>query len=626
MIELKSFDLHRGGKTLFNQANLTLHKQQKIALIGHNGCGKSTLFQVILSKITIESGHFFCPESWQISHMAQEISIKHRSALDYVIDGHHTYRKLEQDLALAEKQNNHQQIMLIHNELDLIRAYDIRHQAAAILSGLGFSENEQIQSIETFSGGWQIRLNLAQALLKPSDLLLLDEPTNHLDMEAIDWLAGWLKNFAGAILLISHDRDFIDETVDCIAKVDQQKINLYPGSYSDYERQYAEQLAQQSALHEKQLQKKAHLEQFIRRFRAKASKAKQAQSRIKALEKMQWSAPVQAASVYSFTIPNPDKTASPLVNAHDIDMGYDTAVIKNGQFSILSDDRIGLLGANGAGKSTLLKTLTGKITPLSGEVIRADALRIGYFAQHQLDALDYQASPLVHLQRLSPSTTEQAIRDFLGQFNIKGNMAMDSIVDFSGGEKARLALAIVAFQKPNLLILDEPTNHLDIDMRLALTEAIQQFEGAVIIVSHDRYLLRHCVDHFWLIQSGQLMPFDGDLEDYHRLQKGDTFQPSSNTVGDKKKQRQIAAQSRAKLAPIKKQITILEKEIETKQMALDSLLVTLSDPKCYEAENKAELQQLLEQESTLKTAIEMLETTWFEQEELLQQLSQKDKP
>ncbi len=628
MISVNQITLQRGGKTLLQNASLKIHSGQRVALIGVNGCGKSTLFQLILGNIHCDAGNVETPTGLRIAHMAQEIDAIDRQARDYIIDGHNPLRRLEAQLQQAEKENNNNAMAHIHAELDALDAYRINYQAEAIMLGLGFSTGDYTRPVASFSGGWRIRLNLARTLLCPSEILLLDEPTNHLDMEAIHWLEEWLQQYKGSVLLISHDRDFIDAVADGIAHVEDFQINLYKGSYSDFERQRAEKLAQQQSMHEKQQTRRAELQRFIDRFKAQATKAKQAQSRVKALERMQLVSAVREKSPYHFRIPCAEKTGSPLVNWFAVSIGYPNKPIVNGcKFSILPGMRIGLLGANGAGKSTLIKTLAKEQSILSGEVTESEHLKVGYFAQHQLEALDILASPLLHLQRLSPNASEQSLRDFLGSFRIVGDMALDTIENFSGGEKARLALAIVAWHKPNLLLLDEPTNHLDIEMREALAESLQEFTGAVILVSHDRYLLRHCVDEFWLVEDGKVETFDGDLADYYnrkKMQEAKNTQANDKPKDNKKQNRQDAAQKRVQLAPLTKAIKNLETQIEKCQAQLDDIRHQLSGTEIYEANKKSQLQKMLADEAQCKSKMEDLEIQWFEKQEELHALEEED--
>ena len=607
---------------------MSLHAGQRIAVVGVNGCGKTSLFKLLLGDIEHESGDVEIPEKLRIAHMAQEIDNVNRQARDYIIDGHAHYRQLQAQLAEAEAQDDHNAMGQCHADLDAIDAYAIKHQAEIIMLGLGFEVTDYEKAVADFSGGWRIRLNLARTLLCPSDVLLLDEPTNHLDMEAIQWLEQWLQRYVGSVLLISHDRDFIDASVNAIAHIEDLAIHLYTGSYSDFERQRAEKLLLQQSIYEKQQKRKQELQGFIDRFKAKATKAKQAQSRVKALERMQFVAAVRERSAYQFRIPHADKTGSPLVNWFDVAVGYgDKAIVEHCTMSILPSMRIGLLGANGAGKSTFIKAIAQQHAVLSGEAVNSDNLQVGYFAQHQLEALDLGASPVLHIQRLSENVSEQQARDFLGGYRLNGDMAVNSIENFSGGEKARLALALVAWQKPNLLVLDEPTNHLDIEMREALAEALQAYEGAVVLVSHDRYLLRHCVDEFWLIQQARLQAFDGDLDDYYALKEQQKIQQDpSIDVGaeknsdNKKASRQQAAENRKKMAPLKNEIKKLEREMEKIDSKLSVVREALSDASIYEADKKDFLKEQLQQEAKLKAELEALEQSWLIAEENLAEL------
>lgn len=620
MMQLNQIFLQRSGKALFENTSLTVHPGQRVALVGRNGSGKSTLFQVLLGKLSIDAGDIFLNPSLRIAHMAQEIDATDRPAREYIIDGFVELRHWQQRLMDAEQQHNDTEIVLCHSELDALKAFDIKHKAETIMQGLGFTSADYERKVAEFSGGWRIRLNLARTLLRPSDILLLDEPTNHLDIEAIRFLEQWLKNYQGSLLLISHDRDFIDATTSHIAHIHNKEIKLYTGNYSSFERQRAESLMQQQQLFEKQQEQKQHLESFIRRFKAKASKAKQAQSRVKALEKMHMVSAVRAQSAYHFGIPCSDKISSPLINFSDVSVGYqDNPILKHCDFSILPDMRIGLLGKNGEGKSTLMKTLAKTQAILEGEYISGEHLHIAYFAQHQLEALDLEASALLHLQRLKPKSSEQEIRNFLGSFNLKGDMATEPIKPFSGGEKARLALAIIAWLKPNILLMDEPTNHLDIEMREALGEAIQAFEGAVILVSHDRYLLRHCVEEFWLVEGGKISPFPGDLDDYYQYQNtkgkdstGSSNKTTSSPSDNKKQQRQQAAQKRQALAPLKKQADKLETKVEVLSTELSEIQEALGEQRLYQDENKQQLQQLMESQAALNQSLTEAEERWME--------------
>ena len=520
MIEFNQVSLQRGIKPLLEKADLRIHDGQKLALIGANGAGKSSLFALLLGELGVDQGDLYLPSGWRIAHMAQEVEASQRSAVDYVIDGDKVYREIEHGIETATCDN---ELAEWHGKMDLHGGYNIKVQAEQLLHGLGFKQSDMDSPVSGFSGGWRIRLNLAQALMTPSDLLLLDEPTNHLDLDATLWLEQWLNKYQGTLLFISHDRDFIDGVADHIVHLNQCTLTSYPGNYSAYERIRAERLAQQQVMHEKQQVRIAEIEQFVTRFKAKASKAKQAQSRVKELERMELIAPAHVDSPFKFEFPCHDKVSTPLLNIEEADIGYPAkdggkalAILNKQNVSLVPGHRIGLLGANGAGKSTLIKTLVEELPQLSGLRHEGEHLKLGYYAQHQLESLDVKASPILMIQRLSPQATEQEIRNFLGGFDFRGDKALDICEPFSGGEKARLALALVAWQKPNLLIMDEPTNHLDIEMREALTMALQTFAGAIVIVSHDRHLLKATVDEYWLVEDGKVQSFEGDLHDYHK--------------------------------------------------------------------------------------------------------------
>lgn len=626
MIQLQNISLQRGIKPLLEQANMTLHSGERAALIGVNGCGKSSLFKLILGQLQADAGELTIPPQLRVAHMQQEIDHSDRPAREFILDGHSELRQLEQAIQAAENSEQYEQLAQLHAQMDAINGYNQAHIAETIMLGLGFNAQDYLRPVSSFSGGWRIRLNLARTLLKPSDILLLDEPTNHLDLETIRWLEQWINQYEGSVLLISHDRDFIDACVKRIFHIHDLNIVSYTGSYSDFERQRAEKLALQQSLHQKQQQKKAELQRFIDRFRAKASKAKQAQSRIKALERMQLVSAVREASEYRFQIPEADKTANPLVHWYAVDLGYgEKVIIHKAMLAINPGIRLALLGVNGAGKSTVIKTLAGQIPALNGEVTCSEHLRIGYFAQHQLEALDSEASPILHIQRLSPEAREQDIRNFLGGFRIHGDMATGTIAHFSGGEKARLALAIVAWQKPNLLLLDEPTNHLDLEMREALADALQAYQGAVILVSHDSYLLRHCVDDFMLVANGQLQTFQGDLDDYYQLLKNHkpetkpSLSSSDNKSDNRKQLRQEAAQQRAKTADIRKAINKLERQIEKLEQKKSAIESELAESDIYAEENKQRLNELLQQQAIVSSELEHYEEAWLEQQDLLEE-------
>ena len=631
MIRLQNLTLQRGPQRLLESAELTLHAGHKAGLIGANGAGKSSLFALLRGELGPDAGDCHLPPDWRIAHMRQEIDTLDRLAVDYVLDGDVHLRQVQHDLAAAEAAHDGGAIARLHSELDSADGYTADARARKLLAGLGFTAEQMDRRVGDFSGGWRMRLNLAQALMCPSDLLLLDEPTNHLDLDAILWLEEWLKSYPGTLLLISHDRDFLDAVVDHVAHLDQQKLTLYRGGYSAFERTRAERLAQQQQAYEKQQAQRAHMEKYIARFKAQATKARQAQSRIKALERLEELAPAHVDSPFDFSFREADKISSPLLDLSDAQLGYgDKAVLQQVKLQLTPGARIGLLGPNGAGKSTLIKTLSGELTPLSGRLHCGENLAIGYFAQHQLDSLDAKASPLLHLQRLAPSEREQTLRDFLGGFDFRGPRCDEPVLNFSGGEKARLALALIAWQKPNLLLLDEPTNHLDLEMRLALTMALQEFAGAVLVVSHDRHLLKSTTDEFLLVADGRIQPFDGDLDDYtrwlsdYRIRQQPVSAPSlAPDRTDKRAQRQAAAALRQQLAPHKKQADKLEQELSKVQEKLASVETRLGDSGLYDAARKDELRELLAEQARLKTREAELEEAWLQALEILEDLQQQ---
>jgi ATP-binding cassette subfamily F protein 3 len=622
MITLDKISLHRGSKTLLENASAVIHPGQKSALIGANGSGKSSLFQLLLSSLSTDSGNLFIPKGWKIAHMAQEVASSDRPALEYIIDGDSRLRALEAAIEQAEQNHHHNELAKLHEQLDDIGGYNAKVRAEQLLLGLGFTVADTQKPANQFSGGWRIRLNLAQALMSPSDLLLLDEPTNHLDLDAELWLEQWLKRYEGTLLLISHDRDFIDNTCQQILHIEHKSLSTYKGNYSAFERQRAEKLSQQQANYEKQQQRIKEIQGFVNRFRAKATKAKQAQSRLKELARMEEIAPAHIDSPFNFTFFPPVKFSDPLLNLSKVDIGYKkTIIVSNVNISIHPGSRIGLLGANGAGKSTLIKTLAKEIPLINGHRTEGEHFNLGYFSQHQLEALDLKANPALHLQRLTPTASEQAIRNFLGGFNFHGEMALDPIENFSGGEKARLALAIIVWQKPNMLLLDEPTNHLDLEMCHALTVALQGFEGAVIIVSHDRHLLRNTVDQFLLVHDGCADYFDGSLDDYSRLlaerRKSDktkpaiTSQDTDDSTFSKKDARKNSADARKKLAPLKNALKKTETNISRIEETLSNIEQSLSGSEIYDENNKEELKSLLKEQANLSSEKELLEGKWF---------------
>ncbi|AZO85194.1 ABC transporter ATP-binding protein [Stutzerimonas stutzeri] len=628
MIRLQNLTLQRGPQRLLEDAELTLHAGQKAGLIGANGAGKSSLFALLRGELHPDSGDCFLPADWRIAHMRQEVDTLERLAVDYVLDGDLRLRQVQRDLAAAEAAHDGAAQARLHSELDSADGYTADARARKLLAGLGFTNEQMDRQVGDFSGGWRMRLNLAQALMCPSDLLLLDEPTNHLDLDAIIWLEEWLKSYPGTLMLISHDRDFLDAVVDHVAHVDQRKITLYRGGYSAFERARAERLAQQQQAYEKQQAQRAHMESYIARFKAQATKARQAQSRIKALERMEELTAAHVDSPFDFVFRESQKISSPLIDLSDARLGYgDKAVLEKVKLQLTPGARIGLLGPNGAGKSTLIKNLAGELSPLAGRLTRGENTVVGYFAQHQLDSLDSKASPLLHLQRLAPTEREQTLRDFLGGFDFRGARIDEPVLNFSGGEKARLALALIAWDRPNLLLLDEPTNHLDLEMRLALTMALQEFSGAVLVVSHDRHLLKSTTDNFYLVADGKVEEFDGDLEDYTRwlVEYRQRNAPVSSTPvnpdkTDKKAQRQAAAALRQQLAPHKREADKLEAELGKLHEKLAKVDTSLGDSDIYEPARKNELRDLLAEQARLKVREAELEEAWMEALELLESM------
>ena len=628
MIRLSNLTLQRGPQRLLDGAEMTLHTGHKAGLIGANGAGKSSLFALLRGELSPDGGDCHLPADWRIAHMRQEVDTLDRVAVDYVLDGDVRLRRVQAALAEAEQAHDGTALARLHSELDSADGYTADARARKLLAGLGFTNEQMDRRVGDFSGGWRMRLNLAQALMCPSDLLLLDEPTNHLDLDAILWLEDWLKGYPGTLLLISHDRDFLDSVVDHVLHVEQRKLTVYKGGYSAFERTRAERLAQQQQAYEKQQAQRAHMEKYIARFKAQATKARQAQSRIKALERMEELSAAHVDSPFDFVFRESQKISSPLLDLSEGRLGYgDTAVLEKVKLQLTPGARIGLLGPNGAGKSTLIKNLAGELQPLGGRLVRGENLSVGYFAQHQLDSLDDKASPLLHLQRIAPTEREQTLRDFLGGFDFHGPRAEEPVVNFSGGEKARLALALIAWERPNLLLLDEPTNHLDLEMRLALTMALQEFSGAVVVVSHDRHLLKSTTDDFLLVADGKVDTFDGDLDDYSRwlIDYRQRNAPVSSTPvnpdkTDKKAQRQAAAALRQQLAPHKRAADKLEAELGQVHSQLAEIDTALADSGLYEQSRKDALRDLLGRQSKLKQREAELEEAWMEALELLESM------
>ncbi|TKI04985.1 ABC transporter ATP-binding protein [Martelella alba] len=634
MIVFTSLQIRRGTRVLLDNAAATINPGQKVGLVGKNGCGKSTLLALLKQEISADAGSVAFPANWSMAWVNQDTPALDRSALDYVIDGDREYRQLESELQAANEKNDGHAIAVAHGKLDVADAWTIRPRAASLLSGLGFSQEQFDAPVSAFSGGWRMRLNLAQALLCRSDLLLLDEPTNHLDLDAVIWLEKWLKSYAGTLILISHDRDFLDPIVNKILHIEQQSLHEYTGNYSSFEQQRAAKMAQQQALYQHQQEKVAHLQHYIDRFRAKATKSRQAQSRIKMLERMELIAPAHVDNPFHFQFRVPENLPNPLLSMEKVSAGYgEHTVLDSIKFNLVPGSRIGLLGRNGAGKSTLIKLLAGALMPQSGSVSLAKGVKLGYFAQHQLEFLRADESPLQHLSRMAPREYEQSLRDYLGGFGFQGDKVTERTERFSGGEKARLVLALIVWQRPNLLLLDEPTNHLDLDMRQALTEALIDFDGALVVVSHDRHLLRSTTDDFYLVHDGKVEPFAGCLEDYQQWlaneqrlaaqsSLGDTA-PTANSAPSRKDQKRREAEFRNRTQPLRKAISRHEKNMETLGEALTEAETALADPALYAPAHKGELTACLQRQTDLRSRLEQAETDWLDAQEQLEALTRQ---
>jgi ATP-binding cassette subfamily F protein 3 len=650
MIRLSQVTLRRGTKALLEGADVSLNPGDKIGLIGANGSGKSSLFALLRGELHADQGDVDFPARWRVAHVAQETPALDRPALEYAIDGDTTLRRLERDLAAAEAADDGILIGELHAALGDAGAYTVRSRAEQLLHGLGFTHEQMEQPVASFSGGWRMRLNLAQALMCPSDLLLLDEPTNHLDLDAILWVEDWLTRYGGTLVIISHDRDFLDGVVNVVVHIDNKKLKRYSGNYSDFERQRAAAVVLAAGMIEKQARERAHLESFINRFRAQATKARQAQSRMKMLARMEDLAPLHVSAPFSFEFRDPLKAPDPLLTLEDVDAGYraggspDKVVVRGIRFSLRSGQRYGLLGINGAGKSTIVKTLAGELAPLAGETTLNKGLVVGYFAQHQVEMLRHDESPLWNLARVAPGVREQELRNFLGGFNFPGEMATGSIENFSGGEKARLALAMIVWQRPNLLLLDEPTNHLDLETREALTVALAQFEGTLVLVSHDRHLLRATTDQFLIVADGRLQPFDGDLEDYRdwlfrtklgvkeaaaetaalpEARKAPAAIPAvTQPPADRRDQKRREAAERQRLSTARKPLELRLKRLDEQMAKLNarksSIDARLADPAVYGETQKDALKELVVDQAYVARELAQLEAEWLALHEQLE--------
>ncbi|MEW6167698.1 MAG: ATP-binding cassette domain-containing protein [Pseudomonadota bacterium] len=608
MIALTRATLRRGARTLLETTSFTIHPGWHVGVVGRNGTGKSSLFAALLGELAPDSGEVSVPRNLTIASVAQETPALPQPAVEYVLDGDVELREIERRLAAAEAAHDAGAIGALHERLNAIGGYAAHARAARLLHGLGFGPEQQSRPVARFSGGWRMRLNLARALMCRSDLLLLDEPTNHLDLDAVIWLQSWLAAYPGTLLVIAHDREFLDAVTSHTLHLEHNTATLYSGGYSQFEMQRAEKLRLQAGAYAQQQARIAHLESFIRRFKAKATKARQAQSRVKALERMERVAPAHWDSEFSFAFPPPASLASPLLRFDKVAAGYPGKTVLSGlRLLIAPGARIGLLGANGAGKSTLVRTLAGELAPLAGQVMRAPELRVGYFAQHQLEQLDPAASPILHLRRIDADATEQQLRDFLGGFNFRGDRAFEPVAPFSGGEKARLALALVVWQRPSLLLLDEPTNHLDLDMRHALETALAEFAGALILVSHDRHLLTATCEELWLVADGRCELFDGDLDDYARwLASRDRGTPRPNDAP-----RRSTEDRRERLRPLRETVRKLDARMAQLHRQLSTLDERLSDPALYSSAAGAEAARLTREQAALRTELAALEEQWL---------------
>ncbi|MFA9462018.1 ATP-binding cassette domain-containing protein [Thiohalorhabdus sp. Cl-TMA] len=628
MLELTNTTLRRGTRELLRETSLTIHPGQKVGVVGANGTGKTSLFSLVRGELSPDTGSVSCPGDWRVAWMAQEVPALAQPAIEYVLDGDEELRRTEAALAEAEAAGDGMRMGELHAHLHALEGYTARSRAARLIHGLGFSPEEEHEPVSAFSGGWRMRLNLARTLMARAELLLLDEPTNHLDLDAVLRLQEWLAAHPGTLLLISHDRDFLDAVVDRIVHFQQGTLKLYTGNYSAFEDKYAAERAQQQAAYEKQQKEVARIHRFVERFRANAAKARQAQSRLKALERMEQVSAAHADDPFQFSFPEPERLPNPLLSLKQLSAGYGGDPILRGVgLELHPGDRIGLLGPNGAGKSTLIQVLAGDLAPQNGSREPAQGLTVGYFAQHQVDHLDPQASPFLHLQRLDPAAQPQDLRDFLGGFGFRGDAALEPTAPLSGGEKARLALALLVYRRPNLLLMDEPTNHLDLEMRHALTLALQEFAGALVTVSHDRHLLRSVTDRLWLVDSGRVQAFDGDLNDYRKWLLERTASPggSEPSAGPEKgtdshrERRRAAADRRKELKPLRDEIRKWEKEMDRLTRKKEELEQALANPGLYADENKERLRELLQQQGQVEKELGEAEEAWLEASERLEE-------
>ena len=637
MIQFENLSIRRGETHLFDKATFQIHPGQKVGLTGANGCGKSSVFAMLRNELVIDLGDVKIPDDWVMAHVAQEAPANERAAIDHVLDGDVEWRDLDEKI----KDTDHPRYLKYHSRYEEVDGYSARSRAAQLLSGLGFKADDIDKPAKEFSGGWRVRLNVAKALMCRSDLLLLDEPTNHLDLDAVLWLERWLKNYSGTLILIAHDRDFLDQLTSHTLHIENQKARLYKGNYSAFEKIRAEQLANQQSQYAKQQRDIEHMQDFVRRFKAKATKAKQAQSRLKALERMEVIAPAHVDSPFSFTIPVPEKNPSPLLSLHDICVGYNgKAIVEGVTFAMTPGDRVGLIGPNGAGKSTLIKLLAGETKLISGNYHSSKEINIGYFAQHQIEQLQMEHSPLEHLKIIDHDcnggkATENQLRRYLGSFGFTGSKATSKVAPFSGGEKSRLALSLICYQRPNLLLLDEPTNHLDLEMRQALAVALQEYEGAVVLVSHDRHLLKVNSDKLILVANGRATEFQGSVDEYpkwlaehKRGNDNNDVEPTDenktdNSARAKKEQKRIEAEQRKKLQPLSSKIKRAERVMEKLNIDKTTLDEKLADSELYADEKKDQLKQLLADQAYLQKEMDSAEAEWLEASEAHEILSKE---
>ncbi|MDA9146445.1 ATP-binding cassette domain-containing protein [Gammaproteobacteria bacterium] len=621
MLSFNNLELVLGGKTLFDDVSLTIHHHQKVGLIGANGTGKTSLFKVIKKEIEVDQSSVSYPNDLRISYLAQEVPASDEIALQYVLSGDYRLLEIQHEIELAEKEEKFEILAELYETYSALDGYSVNSKAEQLMVGLGFKSEDFNKPLKDFSGGWRVRLNLAKTLMQPSDLMLLDEPTNHLDLDAILWLSNWIKSFPGALILISHDRDFLDDCVSFIAHLYHQSIELYSGNFTQFEILRATKLAEIQSNYVKQQKEVAHMQSFINRFKAKATKARQAQSRVKALEKMELIAPAHIDSPFNFTISETEKISNPLISLSDSSLGYNTPILSMVNLSIAPGDRIGLLGPNGAGKSTLIKSIVGSISLIDGQREAGTNFKVGYFSQHQVDDLDLSISAFTHIQRLDETKTEKQIRTYLGGFNFKGDKVKDSIHLFSGGEKARLAFAIISYQKPNILLMDEPTNHLDMEMRHALTIALQTFRGAILLISHDRHLLNSSVDHFYLVDNGRVDIFNGDLNDY----KNYILDIKSSDIKEKKKKAKSSKDNKEYNNKLIKSLNIEISKLEKRLLRLNTKLeeanLKLADPDLYKDHSSDNLQDLIRNQLELSNEVKLADQEWMDKVTHLESLS-----